>query len=129
VDAVRGAVEVQSSMAEQNASVPQELRIEFRIGIHVGDIIIDENDIFGDGVNVAARLDGIAAAGGVCISNDAYRQVRNIRPLLPVDSASADAALSLLYRAIELDPDYAQPYALACWCYTFRFQGRTRTNC
>jgi TolB-like protein/class 3 adenylate cyclase len=76
VDAVRGAVEVQRGMAEQNASVPQNQRIEFRIGIHVGDIIIDDNDIFGDGVNVAARLEGIAEPGGVCMSNDAYRQVR-----------------------------------------------------
>ncbi len=76
VDAVRGAVEVQRGMADQNASVPADQRIEFRIGIHVGDIIIDDNDIFGDGVNVAARLEGIAEPGGVCMSNDAYRQVR-----------------------------------------------------
>ena len=76
VDAVRGAVEVQRGMAEQNASVPQDQRIEFRIGIHVGDIIIDDNDIFGEGVNIAARLEGIAEPGGVCMSNDAYRQVR-----------------------------------------------------
>jgi TolB-like protein/class 3 adenylate cyclase len=76
VDAVRGAVEVQRGMADQNVSVPQDQRIEFRIGIHVGDIIIDDNDIFGDGVNVAARLEGIAEAGGICMSNDAYRQVR-----------------------------------------------------
>lgn len=54
----------------------QDLRIKFRIGIHVGDIIIDENDIFGDGVNIAARLEGIAEPGGVCISDDAYRQIR-----------------------------------------------------
>ncbi|MDI1262890.1 MAG: adenylate/guanylate cyclase domain-containing protein [bacterium] len=76
VDAVRSAVEVQRSMAEQNATVPPGQRIEFRIGIHVGDIIIDDNDIFGDGVNVAARLEGIAEPGGVCMSDDAYRQVR-----------------------------------------------------
>ena len=63
-------------MAAQNADVPQDVRIEFRIGIHVGDIIIDDNDIFGDGVNIAARLEGIAEPGGVCISDDAYRQVR-----------------------------------------------------
>src|SRR5262249_54983637 len=76
VDAVRCAVEVQRAMVEHNVDVPQEFRIEFRIGIHVGDIIIDENDIFGDGVNIAARLEGIAEAGGVCISDDAQRQIR-----------------------------------------------------
>ena len=76
VDAARCAIEVQRGMAERNAGVPQELRIEFRIGIHVGDIIIDENDIFGDGVNIAARLEGIAESGGVCISDDAHRQIR-----------------------------------------------------
>jgi adenylate cyclase len=63
VDATRCAVEIQRGMAAQNADVPQETRIEFRIGIHVGDIIIDDNDIFGDGVNIAARLEGIAEPG------------------------------------------------------------------
>jgi Putative peptidoglycan binding domain/Adenylate and Guanylate cyclase catalytic domain len=76
VDAARCAVEVQHGMANQNANTPQHRRIEFRIGIHVGDIIIDEGDIFGDGVNIAARLEGIAKPGGICISDDAYRQVR-----------------------------------------------------
>ncbi|NVN88735.1 MAG: adenylate/guanylate cyclase domain-containing protein [Rhodopseudomonas sp.] len=76
VDAVRGAVEIQNGIANQNASVPPDQRIQFRIGIHVGDIMIDDDDIFGDGVNVAARLEGIAEPGGVCMSNDAFRQVR-----------------------------------------------------
>ena len=76
VDAARCAVEIQREMAQQNTAVPPELRIEFRIGIHVGDIIIDDNDIFGDGVNIAARLEGIAEPGGVCISDDAHRQIR-----------------------------------------------------
>src|SRR5882672_9570200 len=76
VDAVRCAVEVQHGIAAQNADVPLDVRIEFRIGIHVGDIIFDDNDIFGDGVNIAARLEGISEPGGVCISDDAYRQVR-----------------------------------------------------
>jgi adenylate cyclase len=76
VDAARCAIEVQRGMAEQNTGVPQELRIEFRIGIHLGDIIIDDNDIFGDGVNIAARLEGLAEPGGISISDDAYRQVR-----------------------------------------------------
>src|ERR1700712_5435413 len=76
VDAARCAIEIQRGMAGQNADVPQDLRIELRIGIHVGDIIIDDNDIFGDGVNIAARLEGIAEPGGICISDDAQRQVR-----------------------------------------------------
>src|SRR5205823_9600234 len=75
-DAVRCAVEIQRGMAEQNIDVPQVTRIEFRIGIHVGDIIIEEIDIFGDGVNIAVRLEGIAEPGGVCISDDALRQIR-----------------------------------------------------
>jgi adenylate cyclase len=76
VDAMRCAVELQQAMAKECAAVPPELRIELRIGIHVGDIIIDEDDIFGDGVNIAARLEGIAAPGGICISDDAQRQIR-----------------------------------------------------
>src|SRR5437762_4604599 len=76
VDAARCAVEIQRDMAAQNADVPQKNRIEFRIGIHVGDIIIDDNDIFGEGVNIAARLEGIAEPGGICISDDAQRQIR-----------------------------------------------------
>jgi class 3 adenylate cyclase len=76
VDAVRCAVEIQGGMAEHNIDVPQVKRIALRIGIHVGDIIIEENDIFGDGVNIAARLEGIAEPGGICISDDTYRQIR-----------------------------------------------------
>src|ERR1700759_3121232 len=76
VDATRAAVELQRAMADRPCDIPPELRIEFRIGIHVGDIIFDDDDIFGDGVNIAARLEGIAEPGGVCISDDAYRQVR-----------------------------------------------------
>jgi class 3 adenylate cyclase len=76
VDAVRCALDVQRGMAERNAGVPDEKRIEFRIGINVGDIIIDRGDIFGDGANVAARLEGLAKPGGICISDDAHRQVR-----------------------------------------------------
>src|ERR1700723_1735727 len=76
VDAARCAVEVQRGVAAQNGSIAQDTRIEFRIGIHVGDIIIDDNDIFGDGVNIDARLEGIAEPGGVCISDDTHRQIR-----------------------------------------------------
>ena len=76
VDAARSAIEVQRSMADRNTNVPSDIRIDFRIGIHVGDIIFDDNDIFGDGVNIAARLEGIAEPGGICISDDAQRQIR-----------------------------------------------------
>jgi adenylate cyclase len=76
VDAARCAVEVQRGMAGRNTDVPQDQRLEFRIGIHVDDIIFDDNDIFGDGVNIAARLEGIAAPGGVCVSDDTHRQIR-----------------------------------------------------
>ena len=68
VDAVRCAVEIQRGMAERNADVPPERRIEYRIGINVGDIIIDGGDIFGDGVNVAARLETLAEPGGIWVS-------------------------------------------------------------
>jgi adenylate cyclase len=68
VDAMRCALDVQRGMVARNADVPQEKRIEFRIGINVGDIIIDRGDIFGDGVNVAARLEALAAPGGICVS-------------------------------------------------------------
>jgi TolB-like protein/class 3 adenylate cyclase len=76
VDAARCAVEVQRGVADQNAGMPPNVRIQFRIGIHVGDIIFDDNDIFGDGVNIAARLEGIAEPGGICISDDTQRQIR-----------------------------------------------------
>src|SRR5437667_5330553 len=68
VDAVRCAVEVQRAMADRNAGVPAEKRIEFRFGIHQGDIIVEDGDIFGDGVNLAARLEGLAEPGGICVS-------------------------------------------------------------
>jgi len=77
VDATRCAIEVQHGMAQRNIGVADEQRIEIRIGVHVGDIIIEEGDIFGDGVNIAARLESVAQPGGLCISEDAYRQVRD----------------------------------------------------
>jgi class 3 adenylate cyclase/pimeloyl-ACP methyl ester carboxylesterase len=75
VDAVRCAMEIQRVMAERNAAVAEDRRIEFRMGINVGDIIIDAGDIYGDGVNIAARLEGIAQAGGICISRQALDQI------------------------------------------------------
>jgi len=77
VDAVRCAVEVQREIASRNADVQAERHIEFRIGINLGDIMIDENDIFGDGVNVAARLEALAHPGGICVSRVVRDQVRD----------------------------------------------------
>jgi adenylate cyclase len=77
VDAVRYAVDIQRGMAERNADVPPDRRIEFRIGINVGDIISDDNDIYGDGVNVAARLEALAEPGGILVSRNVYDQVRD----------------------------------------------------
>jgi TolB-like protein/class 3 adenylate cyclase len=75
VDAARYGIEIQRGMAKRNAEVPQDKRIELRMGIHVGDVLIEEDDIFGDGVNVAARLEGIAEPGGICFSRAAFEQV------------------------------------------------------
>jgi TolB-like protein/class 3 adenylate cyclase len=77
VDAVRCAVEMQRGMAERNQKTPPERRIEFRIGVNLGDVIAEEHDIFGDGVNVAARLEGLADPGGICISRVVRDQVRD----------------------------------------------------
>jgi adenylate cyclase len=77
VDAVKCAVEVQQGMADRNVPAPPEKRIEFRVGINLGDVISEEHDIFGDGVNVAARLEALAEPGGICISRVVRDQVRD----------------------------------------------------
>ena len=76
VGAVECAVALQRLTAERNASVRSDRRMEWRIGIHIGDVLIEADDILGDGVNIAARLEGIAEPGGICVSEDAFRQVR-----------------------------------------------------
>src|SRR4029453_15057795 len=77
VEAVQCAVEVQCAMRHRKTDVPVDYPIEFRIGINLGDIIIDGDDIYGDGVNVAARLEGLAEASGVCVSKVVHDQVRD----------------------------------------------------
>jgi adenylate cyclase len=77
VDAVRCAIEVQNGLVERNAGVPPERRIKFRVGIHLGDVVEEsDGDLMGDGVNIAARLEGICEPGAICLSEDAYRQVK-----------------------------------------------------
>ena len=77
VEGVKSAIETQELMAERNAEVPDELKMLYRIGVNLGDVMVDGDDIFGDDVNIAARLEAIAEAGGVSLSDDAYKQVRD----------------------------------------------------
>ena len=75
-DAVRCAMEMQAELCARNANVADDRRMDFRIGINIGDIVVDKEDIYGDGVNIAARLEGLADPGGICVSGDVYNQVR-----------------------------------------------------
>ncbi|MDE0727071.1 MAG: adenylate/guanylate cyclase domain-containing protein [Alphaproteobacteria bacterium] len=77
VEAVRNAIEVQEAVHKRNLEVPEIERLIFRVGVNLGDIIVEEGDIYGDGVNIAARLQMLAEPNGVCISDDAYNQVRD----------------------------------------------------
>jgi TolB-like protein/class 3 adenylate cyclase/tetratricopeptide (TPR) repeat protein len=85
VDAVQCAVEAQAAWAEANGRVPPDRRVKFRIGVHVGDVMVRAGDLFGDGVNIAARLQSSAAADGICISSAAHEHVKKILPLTFVD--------------------------------------------
>jgi adenylate cyclase len=85
VDAVQCAVQAQAALAEANTGVPPDKSISFRIGIHIGDVMIRAGDLFGDGVNIAARLQSIAKPGGVCISGATYDQVRKVLPMTFMD--------------------------------------------
>ena len=76
VDAVTFAVEVQKMMIERNAGVPEDQRITYRIGINIGDIIVEGDDIYGDGVNIAARIEGLAEPGGICLSDMVHQNVK-----------------------------------------------------
>jgi TolB-like protein/Tfp pilus assembly protein PilF len=117
VDAVRCAVTVQQAMPERNTGVAADSRIELRIGINLGDVIVEGDDLYGDGVNIAARLEGIADPGNLCISEDAFRQVRG-----KVDTEFADLGEQSLkniarpirvYRVVPEQPPKTQPLALA----------------
>jgi adenylate cyclase len=85
VDAVKCAVDAQAAIAEANSIHPPDRRINFRIGVHIGDVMIRAGDLFGDGVNIAARLQSIAKPGGVCVSGATYDQVRKVLPVIFVD--------------------------------------------
>jgi len=76
VDAVQCAVELQRVLGDENRKTSPAQQMHFRIGVHVGDVLVKDGNLFGDGINIAARLEGIAEPGGICISEDAFRQVR-----------------------------------------------------
>ncbi len=112
VDAVRCALDIQGEMAERNAAIAQERRIEFRIGINVGDIIIDEGDIYGDGVNIAARLETLAQPGMICLSDNAYRQIKGKLPLDVTDMGEQqlkNIAQPIRVFSVRLDGAAARP--------------------
>ncbi|MDP1869861.1 MAG: adenylate/guanylate cyclase domain-containing protein [Bradyrhizobium sp.] len=108
VEAVSCAVAIQSGMAKRNRDIPAGERIEFRIGVHIGDVIVEKGDVFGDGVNIAARLEQIAPPGGICLSEDVYRQIRG-----KLDIAIADAGeqslknISAPVRVYRIEPEVA----------------------
>jgi adenylate cyclase len=112
VDATRCAIQTQRAMAQRNAGVSGDQRIQIRIGIHVGDIIVEEGDIFGDGVNIAARLESIAEPGGICISDDAFRQVRDKCDVNFQDCGEQELKnIARPVRVYELRPDTPAPAA------------------
>jgi adenylate cyclase len=120
VDAVACGVAVQRKMREQNRDVAEDKRVVFRIGINIGDIIIEGNDIFGDGVNIAARLESICEPGGLCISDNACDQVRDKLPLTFADGGEQQVkniarpvrVFGLSPQAIAEAPDLAQARAV-----------------
>jgi TolB-like protein len=114
VDAVRCAVEFQREMAGRNAGVPPDRRIEFRVGINLGDIISEEGDIFGDGVNVAARLEALAEPGGICVNRAVRDQVRDKVDLAFEDLGEQQVKnIARPVRAYRVLTDRAPPVAAA----------------
>ena len=117
IDAVRCAVEIQRAMAELNADIPADRRIEFRLGINVGDIIFDEGDIYGDGVNIAARVQTLAKAGAICLSDNAYQQVKGKLALDVSDMGEQQLKnIARPVRVYNLRPDSAQCSVIAPAC-------------
>ena len=111
VEAVSCAAAIQRGMAERNQNVPAHRRIEFRIGVNIGDVIVDKGDVFGDGVNIAARLEQIAPPGGICLSEDAYRQVRGKLDIPVVDAGEQNLKnISHPVRAFRIEPSAANAF-------------------
>ena len=137
VDAVRCAIEVQNGMVERNAGLPTERRIEFRVGIHLGDVVEEgDGDLMGDGVNIAARLEGVAKPGGICLSEDAWRQLHGKVEGTFVDAGEQsseehlpyDARLPLDIRALNHGRTCAPALRLAARCSAWGRAQATRLD-
>jgi class 3 adenylate cyclase len=115
-DAVRCGVEVQRGKAERNADVPQDKRIEFRMGINVGDVFTDSGDIFGDGVNIAARLEGLAEPGGICVSGRVQEDARG--------------KIDVMFEDIGEQPlnNIGRPVRVSLWCQPAIFAKRSKPD-
>jgi adenylate cyclase len=96
VNAVQSALDVQTALAKRNEGVPAAYRMTLRVGVHLGEVIVEGDDIYGDGVNVAARLEGMSEAGGICVSDDVYRQVRG-----KIDAEFDDLGLQQVKNIVE----------------------------
>jgi adenylate cyclase len=114
VDAVRCAIEIQKKLAERNSTIPEDRRIEFRIGVNVGDVIVDEQgDIYGDGVNIAARMEALARPGAICLSDNAYQQIKGKLAIEVGDMGEYQLKNTALpVRAFSVFLDDAPPLAL-----------------
>ena len=114
VEAVSCSVAMQGGMARRNEAVPLDRRLAFRIGIHIGDVIFEKGDVFGDGVNIAARLEQIAPPGGICLSEDAYRQVRG-KLDIPIADAGKQKLKNISHpiRSYHIEPSVAAAFVVA----------------
>src|SRR6266516_3638211 len=100
LEAAQCAIEIQRALAKRNADAPAERQIQVRIGIHIGDVVHRGDDVYGDGVNIASRIEQLAAAGGICVSTDVERQIRNaldtrFEKLAPTELKNISVAMEL----------------------------------
>jgi len=124
VDAVRCAAELQRAMIDREAAMPDDRRIRFRIGINLGDVIVEEDDIFGDGVNIAARLEALAEPGGICISRVVRDQIRDKLPY-PLEDRGEQSVKNIArpVRVYALRPEAVAQLPFPCKAteYTFSY--------
>jgi adenylate cyclase len=129
VDAVRCAVEIQRAMKDRDADIPDDQRIKFRIGINLGDVIVEPEDIFGDGVNIAARLEALAEPGGICISRVVRDQIRDKLPYVFDDMGSRASRILLVRCASIAFALTRRPKLIQCQSCRFRSPRSRRSRC